>query len=266
MKLTIFGCRGSVPVASKDKQYFGGNTSCYTIETEKSLIIIDAGTGFKKVDLETSKKCYLVFSHFHHDHLQGLAFNNSLFANNNVIQAASGLVSSNQLEQVIRTTFSPPYFPISLVDVAGRFNFTIIDEMNNQLAPDLKIETLHLNHPGGSIAYKISSPEASIVCLCDNEYREEQFVELENFVYESDLVIWDGMFTEFELQSKKGWGHSSIEQAIDFFDKTKVGHLMISHHDPNRTDSQLHELNRILKEGISFAREGLMMEFGVAKS
>jgi len=41
---------------------------------------------------------------------------------------------------------------------------------------------------------------------------------------------------------------------------------MISHHDPNRTDSQLHELNRILKEGISFAREGLMMEFGVAKN
>jgi len=266
MKLTIHGCRGSVPVASTDKQYFGGNTSCYTIETKRSLIIIDAGTGFKKVNLETTKKCCLVFSHFHHDHLQGLPFNSSLFANNNVIQAASELASPDQLEQVIRTTFSPPYFPISLVDVADRFKFTTIDEINSELAYDLKMETLHLNHPGGSIAYKISSPEASIVCLCDNEYQEEQFVELKNFVSGSDLVLWDGMFTEFELQSKKGWGHSSIEQAIDFFDNTNAKHLLISHHDPSRTDRQLHELNSILKEGISFAREGLLMEFGIAKN
>ena len=266
MKLTILGCRGSVPVASTEKQYFGGNTSCYTIETEKSLIIIDAGTGFKKVNLDTSKECYLVFSHFHHDHLQGLPFNSSLFANSNVIHAASELASPDQLEQVIRTTFSPPYFPISLVDVADRFQFTTINEMNSELASDLKIETTHLNHPGGSTAYKISSPEASIVCLCDNEYREEQFVELSNFVSGSDLVIWDGMFTQIELQSKRGWGHSSIQQAIDFFENTNTGHLLISHHDPSRTDSQLRQLSRTINEGISFAREGLIMEFGVAKN
>ena len=69
-----------------------------------------------------------------------------------------------------------------------------------------------------------------------------------------------------ELQSKKGWGHSSIEQAIDFFDNTNAQHLLISHHDPSRTDSQLHELKSTLKEGISFAREGLLMEFGIAKN
>jgi phosphoribosyl 1,2-cyclic phosphodiesterase len=264
MKFSVHGCRGSIPVASTEKQYYGGNTSCYTIETERSLVIIDAGTGFKKVNLETNKECCLVFSHFHHDHLQGLPFNASLFANNNIIRAASELVTPDQLEIVIRNTFSPPYFPISLVDVADRFEFTTIDEINKILSSDLKIETLALNHPGGSTAFRIYNSDASVVCLCDNEYFAGQFDELKNFVAGSDLVIWDGMFTDDELQAKKGWGHSSIQQAVSFFEHSDAQRLLISHHDPSRTDDQLKELTKLLKKGVSFAREGLIMELTVA--
>ena len=264
MKLSVHGCRGSIPVSSSEKQYYGGNTSCYTIETDRSLVIIDAGTGFKKINLETSKECCLVFSHFHHDHLQGLPFNSSLFANNDIIRAASELVTPDQLEVLIRNTFSPPYFPISLVDVADRFAFTTIGEINDTLSPDLKIETLALNHPGGSIAYKISSSDASVVCLCDNEYFPGQFDELKNFVCGSDLVIWDGMFTDDELQTKKGWGHSSIQQAVNFFEHSNTQQLLISHHDSSRTDDQLNELKKLLKTGVSFAREGLVMGFPIA--
>ena len=51
------------------------------------------------------------------------------------------------------------------------------------------------------------------------------------------------MFTDAELPSKKGWGHSSIEQAIEFYNECNVKKLLIAHHDPGRLDSKLDELS-----------------------
>ena len=46
-------------------------------------------------------------------------------------------------------------------------------------------------------------------------------IQLVKFCDNSDTVIWDGMYLESELPSKKGWGHSSIEQGIEFAKQNK---------------------------------------------
>ena len=73
-----------------------------------------------------------------------------------------------------------------------------------------------LKHPGGSTGYKLIEKNSSFIYLCDNEFEEDQRKSLVNFSKNADLLIWDGMFTQEEIADKKGWGHSSIEQAIDF--------------------------------------------------
>ena len=78
-----------------------------------------------------------------------------------------------------------------------------------------------------------------------------------NLPKDSDIVIWDGMFTDAELPSKKGWGHSSIEQAIEFYNECNVKKLLIAHHDPGRLDSKLDELSSTLPDGIEFAYDGM---------
>ena len=122
------------------------------------------------------------------------------------------------------------------------------------------MKTIELNHPGGSIGYRIDHQNKSITCLCDNEFHQEQLNTLLEFVENSDIVLWDGMFTDAELVDKKGWGHSSIEQAIDFFSEAKIKNLLISHHDPSRTDKELNQLKSKLPSGVFLAYEGLELE------
>ena len=52
--------------------------------------------------------------------------------------------------------------------------------------------------------------------MCDNEFEADQRETLTAFAENTDVLIWDGMFTEKELVDRKGWGHSSIEQATKF--------------------------------------------------
>ena len=91
MKLSIHGCRGSVPTSSGSTHKYGGNTSCFEIITENNQIIFDAGTGFKNVKFSKSRASFLLLSHFHHDHIQGLPFNPELFDPKNEIIISSGL-------------------------------------------------------------------------------------------------------------------------------------------------------------------------------
>ena len=70
------------------------------------------------------------------------------------------------------------------------------------------------------------------------------------------MVIWDGMFTKEELRTKAGWGHSSIEQGIDFFSTVNCGQIIISHHAPYRTDAELDKINQSLPYGFQLAKDG----------
>lgn len=260
MKLSVKGCRGSIPVASKSKQYFGGNTSCYTVETSDHLFVIDAGTGFKNVDLNSHSKCFVLLSHFHHDHLQGLPFNKSLFSLNRRVTFVNDLLSEMKFKETLNLCFSPPYFPIDLFRNLPNIEFCLSEKLINQTDKNFDLKTIKLNHPGGSIGYRIDHENKSITCLCDNEFHPEQLNALLAFVENSDIVIWDGMFTQAELVNRKGWGHSSIEQAIDFFSEAKIKNLLISHHDPSRTDKELNQLKSKLPSGVLLAYEGLELE------
>ena len=79
---------------------------------------------------------------------------------------------------------------------------------------------------------------------------------MRDFCESSDSIIWDGMYTEQELKSKIGWGHSSIEQGLKFAEKVNLNKLIISHHSPNRTDEQIDELKiKYSNNKIHFASE-----------
>ena len=69
------------------------------------------------------------------------------------------------------------------------------------------------------------------------------------------------MFLNDELEVRRGWGHSSVEQAADFFSQSTAGTLAITHHGPMRTDAQLSTISaRIGDERISFAYQNQQIE------
>ena len=63
-----------------------------------------------------------------------------------------------------------------------------------------------------------------------------------------------------DLIDKKGWGHSSIEQGAEFFNKVNCKKMLITHHAPERTDSELDKINSELPDGIELAFDGMTIE------
>lgn len=57
-----------------------------------------------------------------------------------------------------------------------------------------------------------------------------------------DILIHDAQYTEADMPHKHGWGHSLISQVRQLAIDAKVGKLVLFHHDPDRSDSQLDEI------------------------
>ncbi|MGB1154763.1 MAG: MBL fold metallo-hydrolase, partial [Paracoccaceae bacterium] len=215
------------------------------------------GTGFQNVKLDMERETFVLYSHFHHDHLQGLPFNASVFSHSEPIYLSSALVNRNVLRNMVQTYFSGGYFPVDIVNVLKQLKFMNVATIQRKLAPKIELDVIELNHPGGSMGYSIKTDTGKFTYLLDNEYLESQLESLLAFVKGSDLVIWDGMFTDEELVTKVGWGHSSIEQACTFAEEADIGHLSISHHNPPRTDAEFDSIAKTLSSSkVSFAIQG----------
>lgn len=68
MKISFLGTNGWYDTKT-------GNTVCTVVETKKYLVVLDAGTGFHKLDnfvAKNKKPVYVFLSHFHFDHIIGL--------------------------------------------------------------------------------------------------------------------------------------------------------------------------------------------------
>lgn len=259
--IKMHGVRGSIPQPKNTAKY-GGNTSCYEVLTDDLQIIFDTGTGFQDVFMDRNRTTIILYSHFHHDHIQGLPFNLGVFAHQEDIYLASGLVNRHVLKNLIQTYFSGGYFPVDIVTILKQLKFMNYSAIKKKLGSNCKLNMIELNHPGGCMGYSLETAKGKFSYLLDNEYRPEQLNPLLKFVDGSRLVLWDGMFTEKELEYRRDWGHSSIEQACMFADKANIEQLIISHHSPTRTDEQLDELSKSLTSSkVSFAMQSSEVEF-----
>ena len=259
-KVTFHGVRGSVPVSGKDFAIFGGHTTCVEISTPDLQIIIDTGSGFQNVKISDTGPVMIAYTHFHHDHIQGLAFNVDLLRRDREIFVTSALCRSDVLKNTLQNYFHGAYFPIDFVAMKHQFNFVDFDEIPKIFSGILESNSMPLNHPGGCAAYKFGMAGSHVATLFDNEFEQDQRETLLDFSADASLIVWDGMFLEEELVTRQGWGHSSIEDGMRFFEDVRrnIGgsRLAIMHHAPSRTDRQLNELaTQFLNSDMFFATE-----------
>ena len=255
------GVRGSTPNPSQNNLIFGGNTPCVEIKTKKYQLIFDCGSGFSKVNFSNDLETILFISHFHHDHIQGLAFNNFDTKTTKKITLTSAHSNKTVTYNNLSSYFSNPYFPVNFIEIINRFNFLDFEKVVNDFE-DLNINSIDLNHPGNCSGYSIKSDNKKFCYLLDNEYEGIQEEKLINFCDHSETIIWDGMFLDSELPEKRGWGHSSIEQGIALADKIDVKNFLISHHSPSRDDKELKDIeNRIINNKVKFASENEVIDF-----
>ena len=142
-----------------------------------------------------------------------------------------------------------PFFPIGLNDLIADIKFE--KRLNTAFTiGSISIESIPISHSGGGFGYKFIEDDKSFVFLTDNElgFDHPEGVGYDaylKFVQNVDLLFHDGEYTKDEYKRKRGWGHSSIQETLEFAVKANVKKLGLFHLNQDRTDDQM---NQIIKE------------------
>jgi len=247
-QLTFWGVRGSAPQCGADYQKVGGHTSCVSLTIGPSLIIFDAGTGMINLGNWVAKKGYksatVLLSHLHLDHVVGLPFFAPLLQPTFSIDIlSSGLESFGGVKTALSRLFVAPYFPLSLSEVSAEVTYHDFKMGSTfRLKDSIYISTILLNHPGGSIGYRVEALGKSVCYITDTAPIEG--TALETFIQGADLLIYDATFTQSEFAKKPQWGHSTWNEAVRLCQQSQVKKLALFHHDPSHDDIFLSGLEK----------------------
>jgi phosphoribosyl 1,2-cyclic phosphodiesterase len=270
--VTFYGTRGSIPICDPNYLEFGGNTTCIAFlrHSNNRISILDAGTGIRALGKHINKNfteqsdINITFTHFHWDHIQGLPFFDPAYNPNQTINIAA-LGEGGQftdLREIFKNLMLEEYFPIQLEDMGAKFNFdfkeaSIFEDKGTVL------KTIKQNHPGGSFGYRIEGDGLVIVVCTDLEHGDTINEDIVAFAKDADLLIHEAQYTDEELLSHKGWGHSSFNQAIEVAERAGAKQLIMTHHDPDHDDKFLREIEKQCQarfKNCSLAREGMSIE------
>ncbi|MGQ9629861.1 MAG: MBL fold metallo-hydrolase [bacterium] len=270
MKLKFWGVRGSIPVPQREMIDMGGNTSCIEIWTcDDELIILDSGTGIRglgKSLLQRGEriKGNILLSHTHWDHIQGFPFFAPAFIPGNEFTIYGAERYGKRLEDTMAGQMEYEYFPVEIDKMGASIKFRGLKEGKYKLGGSIDLTAgMHI-HPNGAFGYRIECHGAVVVYITDVEHYPDRLdVRNVELAKGADLLIHDSQYTPEELPSKRGWGHSSWEQSVRVAQEAGVKDLILFHHDPDRTDDELREIEKKAQrefKNAHLAREGLEIE------
>jgi phosphoribosyl 1,2-cyclic phosphodiesterase len=278
MRLTIWGCRGSVPTPGPDTFRYGGNTSCVEVSLDDgTILVLDAGTGIRGLGLDLldrgARRVHLLLTHLHLDHLEGLRFFAPLWDERVTLDIWGPPSPVSSLQERIARSFSPPLFPIDLREVPAQVTFHDVPREpwtvdGTRLVADL------VAHPGPTVGFRIETASSSFAYLPDHEPalagitdRSRDWISGAAIADDVDLLLHDAQYFEDEYEERIGWGHSSVADAVAFAEVVGARRLVLFHHEPLHTDGSLERLEaraRSLADGnedwSALAREGMVVE------
>lgn len=267
--MTIWGTRGSLPSPSPENNRFGGNTSCVQVSCGDAFIVLDAGSGIRRLSYSVPahvSRIDILLTHLHLDHIMGLGFFLPLYNPNIKVNIWGPSSKGEPLQVRLARYLSPPLFPIRLQDLPCQLELFEIDQSEFEIGP-LKIKSDFVCHPGPTVGYRIENKSTVMAYIPDHEPvlgaanfpNEPEWTSGYALAKNADLLLHDAQYTQEEYQPRVGWGHSAMKDTLAFAKMTKVKHLLFFHHDPGHTDTQL---SGFLEKEL--AREQFDFKIGIA--
>jgi phosphoribosyl 1,2-cyclic phosphodiesterase len=270
-KVRFWGVRGSVPTPTLENLRYGGNTSCLAVAlAEDRHLILDCGTGIRLLGnalggekrTGTAMEFDVLFSHYHLDHIEGLPFFSPLYDPRSRITFHGFSTGGKTVKEVLEGIVSPPYFPVPLGEVPSQLRFVTIDGTSTLEFGDVRVNMLPLNHPNGSLSYRLERGDRRIVYATDHEHGVAATDSaLIRFCEGADYLIYDATYVPSEYEMlRRGWGHSTWYEGVHVARAAKVKTLVLFHHHPGHTDEQLESVLRVAREelpSVEIAREGM---------
>jgi len=217
--------------------------------------VLDAGTGIRRLTRVLEGRAFrgsLLLGHLHWDHTQGIPFFNA----GDSSEAAITLLApwqddTDDIESVLARAMSPPHFPIRPSELRGSWDFRPVTEGEQQIE-GFTVRALEIPHKGGrTLGYRVSDGRGSLAYLSDHwptslglgpdglgEYHEKALQLAEDV----DALFHDAQYLDEELPARGYFGHSCPGYALNLAVKAGARRVMLFHHDPDRTDSEIDAL------------------------
>lgn len=260
-RVTAWGVRGAFPRMEANFARYGGNTSCFSLERGDEALIFDAGSGLAALGeklADRPRRLHLMLSHFHLDHLMGLASFRPLTVPGTEVH----IYGEPGLQEWLDRLIGPPYWPVTVGGQAARTVFHPVEPGETfSPEPGLRASTLRGVHPGGSMLYRLDGDGRSVVYGLDCELAGDMARRLTDFAQGADLLIWDGCAAPGAL--RPGWGHATWEQGLTLGREAGVGMVWVTHYARDYDDDFLEKQERLAAKAgdlCRFAREGTVIE------
>lgn len=286
MRLRFWGVRGSIPTPSEETIVYGGNTSCLSADLGGNIVIFDAGTGIRSLgnsllERKDKPKLDMFLSHVHWDHIQGFPFFGPGYREGYKIDVHGRGKADHTLGEILAGQMEGPNFPVSLHQLGAAFTYSdivpgqSIDIRSPSGETVAKVTCAQGCHPNGVLVYRLDDlrKKTAFVYATDTEhYANRMDLAIGNLAAGADLLIYDGMYTPEEYETKyKGWGHSTWEKGFELARYAGVKRYVVFHHDPNHTDKFLEGYEAEVKDkcraqdarmDVCFAREKMEIALG----
>ncbi len=249
---------------------YGGHSSCVQIDTgSPEHFVLDMGTGIRPFGQHMLERfgpkapqTYHVFlSHLHWDHIMGVPFFTPLYIPGNKVVIHS---CHPHVEFALRRQQAEPSFPVRFDIFSADITFDVMQPGQPVDIAGTQVTALHQLHAGDSYGWRFERDGRSVVYSTDSEHRVEDEAEREAFIaffHRADVVIFDAMYSLAEAISVKAdWGHSSNIVGVELCQAAKVRTLVMFHHEPAYSDTQI---ERVLQETRRFeqiTRDGHVLE------
>lgn len=199
-------------------------------------LVLDAGTGiFRLRPLVGSKELSVLLSHAHLDHVAGLTFFWDVMSGTS-LQTIRVYAEAEKIQHLQEHLFHPSLFPATpplkwrpLGPVDQSFHIGAV-----------RCRWFPLDHPGGSVGYRLEFPEVSLAYVTDTTARPESpyWSEIQGV----DWLIHECNFRDSEQEMAIHTGHSWTTAVLENAAKHGVKRLILTHVNPLAPDPDPMEL------------------------
>ena len=280
MRVTLWGVRGSVAVPEPLALGYGGNTSCVQVDAgDGTQLILDAGTGIRALGAAIagkSHRLHILLTHLHLDHIQGLMFFAPFFDPNVEVTIWGPPTVGKPLRERLGRYISNPLSPLELRDLPAKVTFRDSPSSPWRIG-GVTVKAALVAHRGPTLGYRLAEGDASLCYLPDHEPGlgvplfacEPSWISGHALAQDTSLLIHDCQYADREYRAHRGWGHSSVSDALAFAQRAEAHQVLLFHHDPGHDDAALDALGgeaagrweRLQGHGpLELAREGRVIE------
>lgn len=303
MKVVTYGTGGSLAICRNDRINHGGNTTSLRIESEclpqGMALAVDAGTGYHPLCMDLLKegcnKLVTLFTHYHHDHTQGLLLVPPTYMKGIQMELFGPVEKAMGPKEVFECLMRPPFHPVDFSEQKSHFGFVKLEhpagivlvfhpkggkkrlELNEfeslektsgyitvgqgrfPISECLVVRMCKTTHPEQTISYRFEErPTGKVfVFLTDHENTDGLSMSLKNHIVGADLLIADAQYDENTYYTRTaGFGHGTGKYVARLAKTCGVKRVGLTHHDPGSSDEKILQ---ILAEAHEDADESMYL-------